>query len=98
MGLTRAKRALFVVGSMSTLEKGKYGYRSPASSVTGYGDEEVDMVRKRMNRGAQAWRNYAQFLAGQKLVLQLRGQDLAKVLRPYSRSSQRFEVEEQFYT
>lgn len=29
VGLTRAKRALFVVGSMQTLVKGKFGYRSP---------------------------------------------------------------------
>lgn len=94
VGLTRAKRALFVVGSMSTLEKGRYGFGHSSRAESAEG--EVDLVRKRMNRGAQAWRNYAEFLTGQKLVMQLRGTELAKVLQPYSRGANR--PEERFYS
>ena len=93
VGLTRAKRALFVVGSMSTREKGKYGYRSR------YNDDTRGVVTAaRMTKGAQAWRNYAQFLAGQNLVLQLRGDQLAKVLQPYSRFSRQFSFDEHIYS
>ncbi|KAH8114864.1 P-loop containing nucleoside triphosphate hydrolase protein [Phellopilus nigrolimitatus] len=56
VGLTRAKRALFVVGNMSTLEKGK------------------------VDSGAMAWRNYAQYLTEQKLVLRLRDDALNKLV------------------
>ncbi|EJD05026.1 P-loop containing nucleoside triphosphate hydrolase protein [Fomitiporia mediterranea MF3/22] len=77
VGLTRAKRALFVVGSMSTLERGKYGYRSSNVDVP---EQEFRTVSK----GALAWRNYAQHLVEQNLVYRLRGDDLVKVLLPYT--------------
>lgn len=81
VGLTRAKRALFVVGNMSTLEKGKYGRGTPWGEM----DSEVGWERqRRVDSGAMAWRNYAQYLTEQKLVLRLRDDALNKVLKPYS--------------
>ncbi|KAL5520432.1 hypothetical protein ACEPAG_9656 [Sanghuangporus baumii] len=77
VGLTRAKRALFVVGSMSTLARGKYGRRSTI-------DDELGLEDQRISKGALAWRNYARHLAEQKLVIKLRGWDLAKTLKPYA--------------
>ena len=78
VGLTRAKRALFVVGSMSTLEKGRYGVRS--SSI----DDEPERDVQRAGRGALAWRNYTQHLAEQNLIVRLRGSELVRVLKPYT--------------
>ena len=69
VGLTRAKRALFVVGSMSTLIKGRYGRRASP-------EEEGLMVGK----GAEAWRHFAQYLTEENLVLPLRGDHLKTVI------------------
>ena len=77
VGLTRAKRALFVVGSMRTLKRGKYGRRSMM-------DDELGLESHHIHKGALAWRNYAQHLAEQNLVIELRGWDLAKTLKPYA--------------
>ena len=77
VGLTRAKRALFVIGNMSTLEKGKYR-RSSNDDDLGLGPES-----SKSNKGAVAWQNYAQYLTEQNLVLHLRGDSLQKVLQPY---------------
>jgi len=74
VGLTRAKRALFVLGSMSTLENGKFGR---ASSEKQMGEEST-----KASKGAVAWRNYAKFLSEQKLIVTLRGDSLQKVMKP----------------
>ena len=66
VGLTRAKRGLFVVGSINTLKAGK---------VSG-GDGSVERVGK----GAEAWRRYAQFLTEHDLIVQLTCTDLKRVL------------------
>jgi superfamily I DNA and/or RNA helicase len=65
VGLTRAKRGLFVVGSMQTLRSGV---------VTGEG------AAVRVGRGAEAWRRYAEFLNNQKVVVTLSGAKLEKLL------------------
>jgi hypothetical protein len=78
VGLTRAKRALFVVGSMATLQKGKYGYRSPEQMGGSV------LTASRMNKGVQAWKNYAQFLKGQNLVMQLGEKELRQMVSPYA--------------
>lgn len=83
VGLTRAKRALFIVGSMSTLEKGRYGSRF--SSI----EDEPGLEVRRAGRGALAWRNYAQHLAEENLVVKLRGLELVNVLKPFTSFSAR---------
>lgn len=56
VGLTRARRGLFVIGGLATLRAG--------SSA----------------RGAAAWKHYADFLAGARLVRPLKGDVLRQVL------------------
>ena len=67
VGLTRAKRGLFIVGSISTLKQGKVS-----------GDPGSGAVR--VGKGAHAWRRYAEFLAQEKLIVSLQGDVLAKLL------------------
>lgn len=74
VGLTRAKRALFVVGNMSTLKKGKFGRSS---------SDEMGQAAK-ISKGAVAWRNYAQYLTEQNLVLHMRGEKLQRALKPFT--------------
>lgn len=65
VGLTRAKRGLFVIGSISTLKTGKMS--DGGSSV-------------RMNKRADSWRRYADFLTGHGLVIKLVGDSLVQAL------------------
>lgn len=67
VGLTRAKRGLFIVGSISTLKQGKVS-GDPASGVD------------RVGKGADAWRRYAEFLTQEKLIVTLQGERLRRVL------------------
>lgn len=67
VGLTRAKRGLFVVGNISTLK---------ASKMTQGTTETISRVGK----GAEAWRRYAEFLDREKMVVQLNGDRLTKLL------------------
>ncbi|KAL0580423.1 hypothetical protein V5O48_001576 [Marasmius crinis-equi] len=69
VGLTRAKRGMFVVGSVSTLQAGRTQEIDPdgvGHAVTG--------------KGADSWRRYIQYLTEQGLVLNLSGESLANVL------------------
>uniref|UniRef100_A0A0W0FZN0 P-loop containing nucleoside triphosphate hydrolase protein n=1 Tax=Moniliophthora roreri TaxID=221103 RepID=A0A0W0FZN0_MONRR len=66
VGLTRAKRGLFVIGSVSTLKLGKLG--GEESSTGGKG------------KGADSWKRFIQYLTENGLVLNLAGETLAKVL------------------
>jgi len=67
VGLTRAKRGLFVVGSLSTLKQSKTG-----------GEQEGSVAR--VGKGGDTWRRYANYLLENGLVLSLAGDKLAKVL------------------
>jgi hypothetical protein len=58
VGLTRAKRGLFVVGSLSTLMGGRNKVKS--SMVLG--------------KGAESWWRYAQFLSKEGLVIKVSGE------------------------
>jgi superfamily I DNA and/or RNA helicase len=69
VGLTRAKRGLFVVGSISTLGIGKFGWNS--QSGTGAG---------RFGKSGDTWQRYVQFLRDHGLVVSLRGEKLEKML------------------
>lgn len=78
VGLTRAKRGLFVVGSISTLKAGKM-----AKERTGEGPARV-------GKGAEAWRRYAKYVVDEKMVVTLSGDRLRAMLygdRPRARSS-----------
>ncbi|KAG2076441.1 P-loop containing nucleoside triphosphate hydrolase protein [Suillus decipiens] len=68
VGLTRAKRGLFVVGSISTLKAGKM--------AKGWSGESL----ARVGKGAEAWRRYAKYLLEEKMVLTLSGDRLRKML------------------
>ena len=70
VGLTRAKRALFVVGSMTTLKTGKMSQGTTSDGQT----------FARVGKGAEAWRRYAEFLNREKMVIQLNGERLTKLL------------------
>lgn len=73
VGLTRAKRGLFVVGSIETLGARGPGIvqRIAASSTTG-------LVKA--TRGADSWKRYAEWLAKEGLVLRLVGDRLTQTL------------------
>lgn len=80
VGLTRAKRGLFVVGSMSTLRAGK---TSRGPGMEGIGAK---------GKGGEAWRRYAEFLEREGMVVRLKGARLAGLLygnggmpRPHSK-------------
>ncbi|KAJ7594407.1 P-loop containing nucleoside triphosphate hydrolase protein [Mycena floridula] len=66
VGLTRAKRGLFVVGSLSTLQSSKTGRRSEEAFPTAL--------------GAESWRRFAQYLLDQGLVVKLSGPALYQAL------------------
>ncbi|KAG1736198.1 P-loop containing nucleoside triphosphate hydrolase protein [Suillus lakei] len=68
VGLTRAKRGLFVVGSISTLKAGKMAKGRLGESPA------------RVGKGAEAWRRYAKYLLEGNMVLTLSGDRLRKVL------------------
>ncbi len=72
VGLTRAKRGLFVVGSITTLKAGRR-----RTAVTQLDGSEV--VAK-SGKGAESWRRYADFLTAQGLVIRLSGDALNRAL------------------
>jgi len=65
VGLTRAKRGLFVIGSINTLKTGK---------VSGGGNSV------KVGKGAESWRRYAKFLTEHGLVVKLAGDSLVQAL------------------
>lgn len=72
VGLTRAKRGLFIIGSISTLKESK--------AAKGQADEAGYVSTTRGGRGAATWRRYTEYLVEQRMVLQLRGDRLHKAL------------------
>ena len=73
VGLTRAKRGLFVVGSISTLMAGRRSASMKSSEQSG-------RSVKTGGKGAESWRRYAEFLTQQGLVIRLSGDTLSKAL------------------
>lgn len=83
VGLTRAKRGLFVVGSLRTLRESGAGTRSAgASAVLGAGTGKV-------GKGAEAWRRYVKWLGEEGLVMPVGGNEA----RRESASEERDRVE-----
>lgn len=72
VGLTRAKRGLFVVGSMRTI--------GGADMTGGVGTSISADVGKRSGKGAESWKRYAEWLAREGLVLKLVGDKLNRTL------------------
>jgi len=72
VGLTRAKRGLFIVGSIATLKAGRVD-EEPANTLS------ADTHGK-TGKGAEAWRRYVEFLSNRGLVLELSGERLQKTL------------------
>jgi superfamily I DNA and/or RNA helicase len=72
VGLTRAKRGLFVVGSISTLMAGRRSASIKRSEQSG--------SVKTGGKGAESWRRYAEFLTQHGLVIRLSGDTLSKTL------------------
>ncbi|KAF8627603.1 hypothetical protein AX17_006174 [Amanita inopinata Kibby_2008] len=74
VGLTRAKRGLFVVGSISTLKAGRRRGGAKQSEASG------GIVTVKVGKGAESWRRYAEFLAERGLVIRLSGDTLSRAL------------------
>lgn len=72
VGLTRAKRGLFVLGGMRTI--------GGAIRETEFGMSIGVEVKKRGGKGAESWKRYAAWLAKEGLVLKLVGEKLDRVL------------------
>lgn len=70
VGLTRAKRGLIVLGSISTLSAGK----------PEYDDSKEFTPEKKKRRGHESWRRYAQFMLDKNHVVSLQGSRLNEVL------------------
>lgn len=66
VGLTRAKRGLFVIGSIQTLQMSQ--------------NSKDDHAIVRVGKGADSWRRYAEFLTKGGLVVTLTGGSLSKAL------------------
>jgi regulator of nonsense transcripts 1 len=71
VGLTRAKRGLFILGSMRTI--GGPGSSAPPTTID---PEVVPAKGKRGGKGADSWKRYAKWLAKEGLVLRLVGEKL----------------------
>lgn len=88
VGLTRAKRGLFVLGSISTIRAGKPeyddGYGDTVSISKGYIEPSIKKQElkdaKKKSRGHESWRRYAQFVVEKNWVVSLQGKKLEHVL------------------
>lgn len=69
VGLTRAKRALFVVGSIRTLREGKMSGGVCGEEDMGGVAAVVGSVR--VGAGAESWRRYARYLVDRGLVVRV---------------------------
>jgi len=80
VGLTRAKRGLFVVGSISTLRVAKMA--SAGRNTAAASDEEAKTRAPvvRVGKGADSWRRYADYLTEGGLVVSLKGEKLESAL------------------
>lgn len=72
VGLTRAKRGLFVVGSITTLKAGKIDKDLTNTLSVG--------VDGKTGKGAESWRRYVEFLSDRGLVRELDGERLQTAL------------------
>jgi len=84
VGLTRAKRGLFVIGSIQTLQ----------SSKTSQDDHAI----VRVGKGADSWRRYAQFLTEGGLVVTLTGGSLSKALYGHLSTVKAPDMAQAFFT
>ncbi|KAF5353493.1 hypothetical protein D9756_008080 [Leucocoprinus leucothites] len=78
VGLTRAKRGLFVVGSITTL--GSHGPGIVGTIAATATSTRSEVEKKPRGRGADSWKRYAEWLAREGLVLKLEGENLSRTL------------------
>ncbi len=98
VGLTRAKRGLFVLGSISTIKGGKPeyddGYGGIVSVSEGYieppsiKNRTSEVAKKKKGRGHESWQRYAQFVLERNWVISLQGHKLEQVLYGHWNASQ----------
>ncbi|KAJ7147397.1 P-loop containing nucleoside triphosphate hydrolase protein [Mycena filopes] len=79
VGLTRAKRGLFVVGSISTLGRGVRAEPKKNAVVEGEVVVQPGEVKGK-NKGQDSWKRYAQWLTECGLVIKLGGDSLGQAL------------------
>lgn len=72
VGLTRAKRGLFIIGSIRTLRESKM--------AKGQADDAGFVPTTHVGRRTEVWRRYTEYLVEQRMVLQLTGDRLHKAL------------------
>ncbi|KAH6904509.1 P-loop containing nucleoside triphosphate hydrolase protein [Coprinopsis sp. MPI-PUGE-AT-0042] len=84
VGLTRAKRALFIVGNIKTLQQSKGRESKSSLTSAGEGDDVIAGEKGRgivkVSKGAESWRRYAEFLRGRGLVVSVDGEVLERIL------------------
>lgn len=90
VGLTRAKRGLFVVGSIATLRAGQSAADADAMDGAAVLAEalEPELVQvkegkvkvKGRGKGSDSWRRYAEYLVNGNLVVSLTGEELENAL------------------
>jgi len=71
VGLTRAKRGLFIIGNMATLRAGKVGF------FRGINDAGRSPPIRYMEMEGQVWKRFIDFMEAQQLVKRLHGTHLA---------------------
>ncbi|KAH8831193.1 P-loop containing nucleoside triphosphate hydrolase protein [Flagelloscypha sp. PMI_526] len=92
VGLTRAKRGLFVIGSIKTLKEGKMAEgRKLKTTTMENGKVEVVREKPRVGKGAESWRNYAKWLMENDLVVTLQGQRLEDTLGAHFKAARDME-------
>ena len=76
MSLTRAKRALIIIGNLSTISKAVYGPKAAFERLK-------FTERLAVERGLDAWQSLALHIQEKKLVKPLRGGQLMKTISPF---------------
>ncbi|KAH0579749.1 hypothetical protein H2248_002586 [Termitomyces sp. 'cryptogamus'] len=80
VGLTRARRGLFVVGNLTTLERGKRTSSEREKEVLGSIMAPKGRDKEGKDKGAASWRRYVKYLAEHGLVVKLEGDALGEAL------------------
>ncbi|CAA7261960.1 unnamed protein product [Cyclocybe aegerita] len=98
VGLTRAKRGLFVVGNLATLGAGKMApsavFNEAAADADSVADADASNGEKtkksKAQRGSESWFNYARWLMERGLVISLSGPSLEHALYGHWNETQKW--------
>ncbi|KAG6856541.1 hypothetical protein H0H87_003360 [Tephrocybe sp. NHM501043] len=80
VGLTRARRGLFVVGNLTTLKAGRRTAGEKEREAVGSNVPSKRKGKEEKDKGAGSWRRYAKYLAEHGLVVKLEGDALGQAL------------------